>query len=236
MTASDIIDLLAEKHAPDLFVPECKIGPTWTGKPLRLDGWAMKKSWANPRYIGYEVKVSRSDFLADKKWRDYLPFCSEFSFVCPKGLIAPEEIPEGIGLIYASDKGLTTKVVAKRVGIQFPESVAHYILMSRASILKGSHKIDGINRHLALADRHLIHLAGRKARKRIAELEQERQRNALLISMLTSCAEIHGHEKNARGAHDLLDSLRSSVLVPAVKFHPTMIGAYIEELEARRKR
>lgn len=55
-----------------------------------------------------EVKVSRSDFLADKKkhfrvnpetgmgdWR---------FFLCPKDLIKPEEIPEGWGLLYWTGK------------------------------------------------------------------------------------------------------------------------------------
>jgi hypothetical protein len=60
-----------------------------------------------------EVKVSRSDFLVDKKkkfrqfptlgmgdWRFYL---------CPDGLIKPEELPVGWGLLYAKPK--TIKVV-----------------------------------------------------------------------------------------------------------------------------
>lgn len=56
-----------------------------------------------------EVKVSRSDFLADRKkifrihpergmgrYRFYM---------CPAGLIKPEELPAGWGLIYVSDTG-----------------------------------------------------------------------------------------------------------------------------------
>ena len=49
---------------------------------------------------GFEFKVSRSDFLADKKWKKYLKHCNSFSFVCPYGMIKKEELPEGIGLLW----------------------------------------------------------------------------------------------------------------------------------------
>jgi len=63
-----------------------------------------------------EVKVSRADFLKDKdkphrngqtlgvgKWRYYL---------CPEGLIKPEELPPKWGLIYANNRGLKVIVGA----------------------------------------------------------------------------------------------------------------------------
>jgi len=91
--ARELLDLLLVKHAQDVCVPECKNGPTWTAKHLRLDLWAMKKSWSNPYTYGYEIKASRSDFLQDEKWLNYLPYCNYFSFVCLPGLIEPEELP-----------------------------------------------------------------------------------------------------------------------------------------------
>jgi len=94
MNAKDIIKLLAQKHARDLFVSECKNGSTWfTEGGLRLDAWVMKRSWASPLTIGYEVKVSRQDFLSDSKWHGYLDYCNEFYFVCPPELIQPNELP-----------------------------------------------------------------------------------------------------------------------------------------------
>lgn len=113
MTASTIIELLAARHGVDLFVPECKVGGTWTstGDALRLDAWAMRKSWTDWRCIGYEVKVSRSDFTRDRKWRRYLPYCHEFYFVCPAGLIRTDEVPDGAGLIWAGPR-LRRKVTA----------------------------------------------------------------------------------------------------------------------------
>lgn len=71
----------------------------------RLDGLAVKKSWVNPCFQGYEIKTSRNDFKSDNKWTNYLDYCHKFYFVCPKGIISREEIEEmdeNIGLIYYS--------------------------------------------------------------------------------------------------------------------------------------
>lgn len=62
----------------------------------------------------FEIKISRSDFKADfKKKRKhdrlqnpskYRTQCipNKFYYVCPEGLIKPEEVPEYAGLIYVS--------------------------------------------------------------------------------------------------------------------------------------
>ena len=67
MNARDIVDLLSTKHSKDLFIPECKDGPTWGASHLRLDAWALTRSWASPCSYGYEIKVSRSDWMQDDK-------------------------------------------------------------------------------------------------------------------------------------------------------------------------
>lgn len=65
------------------------------------DVWATN-GWSS---IVVEVKTSRRDFHADfkkkyrsDKWRDQVPgnYCY---FLTPKGLITPEELPEGYGLL-----------------------------------------------------------------------------------------------------------------------------------------
>ena len=105
--ADEIKRALFKRHTDDLFLTEVKTGATWSNKDLlKFDAIAIKKSWAKPRLTGYEVKVSRSDFLNDQKWPDYLPHCRCFSFVCPKGLIQPEELTDEVGLIwYYLDSG-----------------------------------------------------------------------------------------------------------------------------------
>ena len=134
--SEDVAALLRVKHADDIFVPECKTGPSQGHYHSRLDAWAMKRSWAHPLVIGYEIKVTRSDFLRDEKWRSYLPFCNQFSFVCPAGLIRVDEVGEDAGLIWVSLTGtrLYTKKKAPFRDVEIPDSIYKYILMSRTRI------------------------------------------------------------------------------------------------------
>jgi hypothetical protein len=73
--SNDILKLLSEKHSEDVFVPECKNGSTWLSTHLRLDAWVMNRSWTKLKFTGYEIKVSRQDFLRDDthdiKWHNY---------------------------------------------------------------------------------------------------------------------------------------------------------------------
>jgi len=136
VTAQQIVKLLAQKHTGDVFVPECKDGPTVYGSHRRLDAWAMKRSWAKPMVCGYEIKVSRSDFLQDEKWQDYLGLCTHFSFVSPTGVIRLDETPKDAGLLWVSKTGgrLFTKKKAPRREICVPSDLYRYILMCRARI------------------------------------------------------------------------------------------------------
>ena len=88
LTSQDILRALEQKHWKDVFVSECKNGRSYGGH-LRMDAWVMTPSWANQCSIVYEIKVSRSDFLNDKKYQHYFPYCNEFYFVCPPKLIQP---------------------------------------------------------------------------------------------------------------------------------------------------
>ena len=137
MNSVDLLKLLAAKHSEDVFVPECKNGPSVTGPGhRRMDAWAMRKSWTQPMVWAYEVKVSRSDFLRDDKWHDYLECCNQLYFVCPSKLISPEEVPAEVGLMWASSTGsrlFVKKKAQTRTGT-IREDVFRYILMSRATI------------------------------------------------------------------------------------------------------
>lgn len=136
ISAKEIVNILKDKHIDDVFCDECKIGPTHTGPTTRrFDCWAMKKSWAHPCYIGYEIKVNKSDFRNDQKWVEYLQYCNEFSFVAPKGLISKLEVPEEAGLmeVIANRKIITRKKAPHRK-IEHPISLLHYILMARAKV------------------------------------------------------------------------------------------------------
>ena len=75
-------------------------------------------------YDGYctaviEVKISHADFMADKKkwWRTYAPEELRAGnlrwYLCPEGVIKPEELPEGWGLLYWNGKNIVPQVAPK---------------------------------------------------------------------------------------------------------------------------
>jgi len=134
---STILDKLKAKHTDDVFVAECKNGPTHTASHRRLDAWVMKKSWSPITMLGYEIKQSRSDFLQDNKWQAYLPCCHQLYFVCPKGIIQPEELPQDVGLLWAGEgERLFTKRKAPYRAIELPAELLVYVLMCRTQVTR----------------------------------------------------------------------------------------------------
>ena len=80
VTSTDIKLALKEFHngKPSYFITECKTCSTYFPDPqglLKFDGLAITKSYTKPNIIGYEIKVSRNDFLQDNKWHLYLQYC-----------------------------------------------------------------------------------------------------------------------------------------------------------------
>jgi len=138
LSADEIKKLLATKHREDVFVTECRTGPSWSADHVGiLDAWSMPKSWSHPAVTGYEVKVSRHDFVSDNKWQAYLPYCNLFYFVCPNDkVIKLNEVPETAGLYYVSSTG--TKLFCKKKApwrdVKIPEEIFRYLLMSRVKI------------------------------------------------------------------------------------------------------
>lgn len=138
ISARVVLGLLHDKHDKDVFVAECKNGPSDNGY-RRMDAWVMKRSYAHPLIVGYEIKVNRSDFIGDEKWHKYLPYCNEFYFVCPAGLIAPEELPAEVGLMLVSKNG-NRLFIKRKAAYRKTEAVdmvrlMTYIIMSRSKII-----------------------------------------------------------------------------------------------------
>lgn len=125
------MELLRTRHVGDVYYEE----PVIKQGALRMDAWAMIKSWAHPRVIGYEVKQSRSDFLKDHKMQDYLPYCNEMYLVCPHGIVDPNEVNESFGLIFVASTGtkLITRKKAPWRDVQIPEQFYRSLLFSKAS-------------------------------------------------------------------------------------------------------
>lgn len=139
MRVGEISQLLALRHADDVFVTECKVGPSHSGGVPRLDAWAMRCSWTRPCMFGYEIKVSRSDFLGDNKWHTYLPWCNQLFFVTPWALVQPAEVPGNCGLLWAT-RSLSRLVQKKKAAhrkIEEPNDLYRYVLMR---FLGGPHR------------------------------------------------------------------------------------------------
>lgn len=133
VTATDIKMALAKKHGNrEFFITECKNGPTGRGM-LQFDGLAIYKSWAHPKIVAYEIKVSRSDFLRDNKYTLYMPYVHEMYFVVPKGLVDRSELPVEIGLMYYNpeNESLITRQKATHRKIEICSDMLLYIIMNR---------------------------------------------------------------------------------------------------------
>lgn len=181
MAADQLIALLAAKHHEAVFIDECKTGSSWNGA-RRMDAWVLLKTWSPLTTIGYEVKVNRQDFLRDSKWADYLPLCHEFNFVCPKGLIEPGELPENVGLLWATHGKLLTKRKAVR---REPDSgglvaLMVYALMSRTRVVANMHEANRDNAlsywRAWLAEKQDKQGLGRSVAKRLKENYHDQRR------------------------------------------------------------
>ena len=133
IAAPRVLELLRARHTRDLFWSEVKDGPTWNGAPMRLDALAIAKSWSPVRLMGYEIKVSRGDWLGDRKWEQYRTLVHNMTIVAAPGVAQPEEIPEGVGLLEVASTGNSLRWVRKSVyrEIELPGPLLLYLLMSR---------------------------------------------------------------------------------------------------------
>ena len=136
VTSSEIKIALADKHYKDFFLTECKSGSSFFTPPgdmKILDALAIRKSWTSPCFTGYEIKVSRSDFLRDAKFYTYEEICNCLYIVCPKEMIDRKELPESVGLMYYNPekKTLTTKKKAIWRKIEYSPDLLLYIIYSR---------------------------------------------------------------------------------------------------------
>lgn len=186
--------MLASKHALDVYVPECKDGPSQTRAHRRLDAWVMLKTWSPITTIGYEIKVDRGDWRRDNKLHDYMPLCHLLYVVAPKGVVPVEELPSGVGLIVpvGTSGRLQTLRKAARREIELPAELMVYVLMCRTRVTR-EHSDDSPNdrnwrtEHLRAwveakeSREKLSYLVSQKIRhafeRQQCELEEERRRN-----------------------------------------------------------
>ena len=119
MTSKHICRLLDEKF-PDPFKHMIAFevaNGTGAASDRRADAISMEFWPSNGCDItGYEVKVSRSDWLSElnqpEKSLVISQFCDKWYLVAPKGVLRPDELPKGWGYIQVSEKSLRTKIKA----------------------------------------------------------------------------------------------------------------------------
>ena len=155
-TSAKIKSVLAEHHNQDVFVPECKNGSTWSNHHLlKIDAWVLKRTYSPLTTIGYEIKVDRQDFEQDQKWIDYLPYCHEFYFACPAGLVRSDELPSNVGLVWVSSTGkphTKHKAEHRQPDAEKLNTLMTYIIMSRSIIVADMY---AANRGIASTDDRL---------------------------------------------------------------------------------
>src|ERR1035437_85951 len=106
LTSKDIIEAIRLRYAhPWILIPELRCGSGFGKRSeQRMDAWVMHAypSESNLR-IGFEIKVSRQDFLNELKQplkrRGALLLSNQFFFIAPVGIVKPEEVPIECGLI-----------------------------------------------------------------------------------------------------------------------------------------
>lgn len=109
-----ILALLKERHLGDEWATFAEMNARTGGGSRSIDLWVMNL-WPSKRHvkISYEIKVSRADFareLADPRKR--IPaekVSNECYFATPPGLVKVDEVPEGWGLIEATQGGMRVK-------------------------------------------------------------------------------------------------------------------------------
>jgi hypothetical protein len=90
----------------------CEFSPAGSG--CRFDVIGLARHTRQVRI--YEVKSSRTDYLADTKWERYLPYCTHFAFVAPAGAIARWELDRDIGLIEYGHPSFERMIANRRFG------------------------------------------------------------------------------------------------------------------------
>lgn len=179
MTAQDISRLLAARHSDGVYVPQCKMGAA--GSRV-LDGWALLPTWSPMTAVGYEIKVSRSDWLKDQKFHDYLAVCHLFCVAAPKGVVHRDELPAGIGLLEPVGSGNGAKLVMRVKPVRRePDAAALSRLMAYALMWR---RAEGDPSRMGRArraemwrtwvdERRELHRIGRSVSKRMHALIRE---------------------------------------------------------------
>jgi hypothetical protein len=178
----EIVTALNKRYERDScgFFSEVPTGHDVNGD-LRLDGVNLQRSGQDLHVQGFEVKISRSDFLRDNKYHLYGQYVNALTLVCPSGMIQREEVPEHTGLMWYTPSSRSLRYRRKPTWDMSADTqaVRNSILTRLAWHDTGSRYLE----HYETAQQYLDekadwknvgHYLGTKMAKRIEQLEYQK--------------------------------------------------------------
>ena len=143
MKSIELLELLAKQYNPPThaFIPEFRCG-TGYSRDTRADAIAMGL-WPSAKngmeITGFELKISRSDWLRELKNPDKASpvkqFCDRWYLVVSdlKVITYADELPKGWGLMYAENGEIKTMIEAPKLQALTPDKAFIAALMRRAT-------------------------------------------------------------------------------------------------------
>lgn len=122
MTSGKIYEAIRAKHSGPgwTVIAEAPITTGWDRRAGYIDAYAVGMWAENRGFIAYEIKVTKQDFLRDverfaTKQKVALENSTQFYYAAPHGMLRPDEMPEGCGLLEVQNgRAITSKVAAVR--------------------------------------------------------------------------------------------------------------------------
>ena len=187
LKTADILEALSKYYAaPEWSIlTEFQPEPGYSGSTRRADA-VVVNCWPSGKFghaiLGFEIKVSRADFLNDvkdpSKFKDTYKHCDKAFYAAPKGMIHWSELPPNTGLFEVGPNGEifpddTFVKTMKDVNRRFFAAVAR-----RADDRQMRYKMEGMKKS------HRIALDQQKSKVR-SELYTIRAAKNLIIRILT---------------------------------------------------
>lgn len=173
-TSADMLASLRD-HYSEPWITFSEVATTTGGSwPRRIDFFAMHP-WPSKglRSVAVEVKVSRSDFMREledpTKRQPWEGLVSETWFAVPCGLVQPDEVPEGWGLLERLSNGkLRRKVLPQQRQVEsYPPGFV-------AELLRHAHRAEAETLILNGRPVRMEHV--RRLAERFAQRSDERRR------------------------------------------------------------
>ena len=164
-TAKDVLGAIFSRHTGPEWVNFAEVADSTGSRARRRADAICMNIWPSKGYAihGYEIKVTRADFIHEMKditkAQAVSKFCDFWWLAVPVGLVAVEEVPASWGLMELHKNGLKIKKQAPQK--EEPETMTRGFV---ASLLRESRKTD---------DAYIQHQIESRQAAREAEFERQ---------------------------------------------------------------